>query len=207
MFLKQSTSHTFRVGPFKDDTDGKTNEESLTINQAHIRLSKAGGDYAQSNDSGGGTHDEDGHYSITLDATDTNTVGMLDVAIDVSGALAVWRHFFVLPANVYDALVGSDRLEVDMMEINGNASAAQNMQKAALGIVTGAAVTGTLSQTQMSTDLTEVTADHMNGRTLIFTSGVLAGQATDIEDYATDGTITYKQITEAPSNGDTFVIM
>lgn len=59
-------------------------------------------------------------------------------------------------------------------------------------------------------DITEATADHFNGRIVIFTSGVLAGQATDITDYAAVGGIgqfTVTAMTEAPSNNDTFVIV
>jgi len=36
----------------------------------------------------------------------------------------------------------------------------------------------------------------------------LANQATDITDYAgSNGTLTYTEVTEAPSNGDTFIIV
>lgn len=112
-YLRQSTATTVRLGPFVDDTDGKTPETGLTIVQADIRLTKAGGDFAQSNDSGGGTHDEDGWYSLQLDATDTATLGRLLVAIDVAGALPVWREFMVVTANVFDTLCSTDALEVD----------------------------------------------------------------------------------------------
>jgi hypothetical protein len=59
-------------------------------------------------------------------------------------------------------------------------------------------------------DVTEATADHFNGRIVIFTSGVLAGQATDITDYVAVGGIgqfTVTAMTEAPANNDTFVIV
>ena len=72
---------------------------------------------------------------------------------------------------------------------------------------TGAAITGTLSTTQMSTDLTEVTDDHYIGRLITWTSGVLAGQQTDITDYTgSTKVLTYTATTDAPSNTDTFVI-
>ena len=53
--LKQSTAATIKFGPFVDDTDGKTAETGLTIAQADIRLSKNGGDFAQTNNSEGAT--------------------------------------------------------------------------------------------------------------------------------------------------------
>jgi hypothetical protein len=107
MFLKQSTaSQSVIIGPFIDDTDGKTAEIALTIANTDIRLSKNGGNMAAKN-SGGGTHDEAGWYTITLDATDTNTVGRLQVSIHVSGALPVWHEFQVLEEDIYEALVAS----------------------------------------------------------------------------------------------------
>jgi len=103
IFLKQSTaSQSIMMGPFLDDTDGKTPETGLTIAAANIRLSKNGANIAAKN-SGGGTHDELGYYTITLDATDTDTVGRLQLFCNMSGALPVRHTFFVLEENVYDA--------------------------------------------------------------------------------------------------------
>jgi hypothetical protein len=112
-FLKQSTAYTFRFGPFLDDTDGKTAETGLSIVQADIRISKAGGAFAQTSTSPTTTHDENGWYQCPLTSTDTNTLGTLTVAVLKTGALPVWKDFMVLPANVYDSLVaGTDWLPV-----------------------------------------------------------------------------------------------
>lgn len=122
ILLKQSTSTTRRFGPFLDETDGKTQETALSIAQADIRLSKAGGAFAQSNDVGGATHDEKGWYYLTLDATDTATLGSLEVNIHVTGALPVWKEFMVVPANVYDSLVaGTDYLDAATVEVGSTA--------------------------------------------------------------------------------------
>jgi hypothetical protein len=121
MWLKQSTAVTVKVGPFVDSTDGVTAETGLTISQADIRLSKNGGNIAQSNNAAGATHDELGYYDVPLDTTDTNTLGALKVLISESGALPVWQDFMVVPANVYDSLVGgSDNLQVDAVQIEGS---------------------------------------------------------------------------------------
>ena len=112
--LKQSTAATIKLGPFVDDTDGKTAETGLTISQADIRLSKNGGDIAQSHDATGATHDELGYYNVPLDATDTDTLGRLRVMVSESGALPVWQDFVVVTANVFDSLVGGgDLLDVE----------------------------------------------------------------------------------------------
>lgn len=121
MWLKQSTAVTVKFGPFVDESDGFTPETSLTIAQADIRLSKNGGDIAQTNNSAGATHDELGYYDIPLDTTDTNTLGNLRVLVSESGALPVWQDFMVLPANVWDSLFGADQLlvEVDAVSTGG----------------------------------------------------------------------------------------
>lgn len=78
----------------------------------------------------------------------------------------------------------------------------------AVGVIEASAVTGTLTTTTMTTDLTEATDDHYNGRSVVFTSGALTGQATDITDYTgSTKLITMTALTEAPSNGTTFKIV
>lgn len=113
-FLKRSTATTIRIGPFVDEDDGKTAETLLTISQADIRLSKTGGNFAQTADGGGATHDENGWYYLQLDGTDTNALGRLLVAIHEGGALPVWREFMVVTANVFDTLCSTDTFDVNV---------------------------------------------------------------------------------------------
>jgi len=83
----------------------------------------------------------------------------------------------------------------------------RNMKDAAKGIIVGTAMAGTLSTTMMTTDLTESTNDHFNGRVITWITGALKGQSTDITAY--DGGAkkpTYSAVTEAPAAGDMFVI-
>lgn len=129
-FLKQSTAVTLRIGPFVDATDAVTAEDSLTIAQADVRLSKNHGAFAQKNESTSCTHDENGWYQCPLNTTDTGTLGLLQIAVSESGALPVFHEFTVLPANVYDSIVsGSDYLQADAVQIEGgDASDAINAQ-------------------------------------------------------------------------------
>ena len=106
LLLKQSTAVDIALGPFLDDTDGKTAETALTITQPDIRLKKNGGAWAQKNAAQTLSHEEAGWYEVSLDATDTNTLGILVVAVHETGALPVWEKFMVVPANVYDSLIG-----------------------------------------------------------------------------------------------------
>jgi len=120
-YLKQSTAVTLKIGPFLDDTDGKTSETALTIAQADVRLSKNGGDIAQKTEATSCTHDELGVYGCPIDATDTATLGRLQLWVHESGALPVWHEFLVIPANVYDSLFSTDKLQVDVTQLLGTA--------------------------------------------------------------------------------------
>ena len=106
MYLRQSTSQVIKVGPFLDETDGRTAETALTLTNTDFRLSKDGGNFASSS-TGSGTHDENGIYDKTLSTTDTNTVGELVVHVDESGALPVTHRYWVLEEAIYDALFGA----------------------------------------------------------------------------------------------------
>jgi hypothetical protein len=94
--LAQSTTATIKLGPFVDSTDGVTAETALTISQADVRLSKNGGDIAQKNESTAAAHDELGYYDVPINATDTNTLGRLQIMVSESGALPVWMNCNVL---------------------------------------------------------------------------------------------------------------
>jgi hypothetical protein len=121
MWLRQSTaSQEIQLGKFVDDTDGKTAETALSIANTDIKLWKEGATTQANKNSGGATHIANGHYYTVLDATDTNTLGKLEVTVDVTGALSVRREFMVVPSMVYDALIlGTDVLQTDVTQFNG----------------------------------------------------------------------------------------
>lgn len=123
-WLKQSTSVDVPIGPFVDQTDGFTAETALTLTQPDIRLKKDGGAWAQKNAAQTLSHEENGYYEVTLDATDTNTLGLLRLAVNESGALPVFEDFLVVPANVWDSLFSTDLLQIDVAQWLGTAAAA-----------------------------------------------------------------------------------
>ncbi len=126
--LKQSTAVTVKIGPFLDSTDGDTAETGLTIAQADVLLSKNGGAFAQKNEATSCTHDTGGMYGCPLDATDTGTLGRLQLFVHESGALPVWHDFMVVTANVYDSLCSTDKLEVDVTQLGGVAQSATDLK-------------------------------------------------------------------------------
>lgn len=109
-YLKQSTASQARlIGPFVDDTDFKTAETALTIANTDIKL-RANGTTLSNKNSGGGTHQVNGMYSITWDATDTANVGELKYSVSVAGALPVFGSYVVLEEVVYDELFGASAI-------------------------------------------------------------------------------------------------
>lgn len=148
-WLKQSTAVTLKIGPFVDEDDGKTAETGLTISQADVRLSKNGGNIAQKNESTSCTHDEIGIYGCPIDATDTDTLGRLQLFVHESGALPVWHEFMVVAANVWDSLFGADYLQVDTIQVSGDATAADNLE---LQYDTTGLIGATFPATQATTD-------------------------------------------------------
>jgi len=100
--------------------------------------------------------------------------------------------------------------DANVEQIDTVAASATNLMRSTSSIVVGQAQTGTLSSTQMTTNLTEATDNHYIGRLLCWVSGVLSGSCTYVTDY--DGAskmLTYSetQTAEAPSNNDYFVLM
>lgn len=229
--LKQSTAIKVPVGPCVDATDGFTLETAISWATTEAYLMKH--DAAALTDIGVNTwssHLGGGVYNVSLTASNTDTLGLLSIHAHDAAMRPVRSDFTVVPANVYDSLVlgtdyldanvhqingnassgfltGTDHLKADVQQINANTTAADNLQKSALGIVSGTVSTGSTT-TIVTTNLSETTNDHYNGRTIVFTSGNLAGQAATVSDYSgSNGQLTVTTLTEAPANTDLFVIV
>jgi hypothetical protein len=170
LFLKQSTSVDVPIGPFVDATDGVTAETALTITQPDIRLKKNGGAWAQKNAAQTLSHEENGWYEVTLDATDTNTLGLLKLAVHESGALPVFHDFMVLPANVYDSLVsGSDNLQVDTIQVSGTTQTAGDIPARLPAALVGGRMSsdlGSISSDATAADNLEAALDGTGGVTI-----------------------------------------
>ena len=102
-----------------------------------------------------------------------------------------------------DTVVDAVKVVTDALTSAGATKLAASM----LGVHSGA-FEGTPSTTVMQTDLGEATDDHYIGSVLVITSGVGAGERTDVTDYTgATGTITVTAVATAPAAADTFVIV
>ena len=145
-----------------------------------------------------GTIDHDGFFEYT-DSGGNVTEQQSDIKVAVDAIKVPTDKMVFTVANQVDS---------NMLAISGDTTAADNLEESATTIVVGAAEAGTLSTTQMTSDLTEATNDHYIGRTVIWVTGVLAGQGSDITGYlGSTGMLTYNTVTDAPSATDVFVIV
>ncbi len=122
LFLQANTAVDVLIGPFIDDTDGKTAETALTLSQADIKISKNGQALTQKNDTTAAAHDANGYYNCELDATDTDTEGTLVLIVHETGALPVRHEFMVLSQAAYASLFSAKDagvMDVDVDRING----------------------------------------------------------------------------------------
>jgi len=139
MFLRQSTKTSIVIGPFVDDTDGKTAETGLTVGSIDVDLYKfsntvpqaittavtpnaSGSDSGNANDM---VHIANGYYSLELSTGNTDTCGPLKITANISGALPVWADFHVVEEAIYDALfAGSATGAFTGVSVNALTSAA-----------------------------------------------------------------------------------
>jgi hypothetical protein len=142
MYLRQSTaSQEILLGPFVDSTDGVTAETGLTIANTDIKIWKGGTTSEVDKNSGGATHIASGRYSVVLDATDTNTVGMLEINVAVAGALPVRRQFYVLEEAVFDQIMAASAAGYQV-PIWSSAGATVNLSGTTVNTLTSVAANG-----------------------------------------------------------------
>ncbi len=98
--------------------------------------------------------------------------------------------------------------DVNIHHIDANRDAAIGFRAAVKTVTRGKVVAGTLSTTEMTTDLVETTNNHYRGRAMYWEDGPLEDQQTQITTY--DGgekKLSYRQVTDVPQVGNKFVIV
>lgn len=163
-YLKQSTAVDVVLGPFVDDSDGKTTEEGLTLSQADLQLTKNGGTAAQKNDATSATHLYGGNYKVPLNTTDTGTLGCLTLMCKESGALPVVAHFMVVTANWWDTMCSTDKLDVNVEEWNATSVPAEHTAGYPIVTVKDGTGTGEINTTsgRVDADITHVATAAVN---------------------------------------------
>lgn len=197
IYLKQSTAVVISFGPFVDKTDGVTLITSLVSaldnGTTGIFLSKNGGTLTIRHATvTASTYDAYGNYKVTLDTTDTATLGTLRMQFAAAAScLPVWQDFMVVPAQVWDSLFGADLLQVDVQQFgntNGTFTSGKPDVQNVAGNVTGSvgSVTGTVT---LSSAERNSVADALLDRTDGIETGLTPRQSWRVALAATGGKV------------------
>jgi hypothetical protein len=132
-YLKQNTDSYVSIGMVLDKTAGLGNEDGLTVTSFSGVIVKevqssacTHTDFTPSataaNDWGMAAIGHGGLYQLKIPDSEINFVGsaMLAVWYDAE-ALPVWHEFMIVPANVWDSLMGTDLLDVSTVQWTGTA--------------------------------------------------------------------------------------
>ncbi len=172
--IQANTQITVKIGPFLDSTNGNTNETTLSIAQADIRLSKNGGNFIPVNHNQGGgniSHDELGYYDLTLDTTDSNTEGRLLIAVHESGALLVELSYNVLSQAAWASKYAAK--DTGFMDINIHTVGRTDAQETEANNLESACANYSVTRGLTGTSLPAVVAEAAGG---LYTRGSGAGQ-------------------------------
>lgn len=215
VILHQSTaSQKVLLGPFVDSTDFNTEKTGLTIANTDIKLYKNNASAQVNKNSGGATHDANGSYTATLDATDTNTIGWLKITVHVATALPVQLSCLVLPTIVYNAVMAGSEIAADCTKMAGDSVSPgliANLYNnaASSGFTVAATPTPTLSS--FGTGTSGVDGDFEDSIVVWLTGANSGGICTPriVRSYtATNGVIVLtKPLHAVPSVGDTGVLV
>jgi len=154
------------------------------------RLSKDGGAWAQATNT---IADETEGWSITFTAAEMQAT-RIHVNIIDSATKAI-----------------EDQSLVIFTGLGGQIEATAGIIIGEVDTATEASSTTTMEAFRISPNVTEeTTADHYNGRLILWTTGILLGQMTDITDYALANSkerFVFTATTEAPGDGDRFCVL
>lgn len=177
--IEQSVAITIQMGPALDAGDGVAEETGLSPT---VELSKAHAAFAARDSASAINHDANGWYRVPLNTTDVATVGRLIAKFDDAAIhLPVWHEFTVVPANVYDSLVGgTDALQVHANEITADLINSTAIASAAIADQAVVSVAGNVdgnvvgSVASVSGSVGSIAANGLNSTSV--KSGALAGE-------------------------------
>lgn len=208
--LQQSTaSQEIIIGPIVNTSDDSAYTTALTTSQ--IQIWKHGAT-AFVDCSVGSTHISNGYHLVVLGTSDTNTAGGLEVIPLVTGTYKIPpKSFWVEPTDTFAASIGSALAKVNATQINSSSEAAI---RAAIGFectAWGTVVSGTLTTTAFTSDLT-VADDSLIGHVVLFRRGSsIQFQGGEITDSANSGGLITLDagtpLVDAPIAGDVFGVL
>lgn len=187
MVLREDTaSQTRQIGPFVDTTGAAVT--SLTIANTDVKISKNGAAAVNKN-SGGCTHDVNGMYLCTFDATDSSTAGSMQISVVKTGALPVYHEFQVGTQAAYDACCASTAAPLTASAVWANStrtlSSAANITSTGSTItLTGGNVTVGTNNDKTGYSLTQTFPTNFSSLAITVGGAVTAGTVSDKTGYS-----------------------
>jgi hypothetical protein len=184
LLLKVSTAADVLIGPFVDDADGNTEENALTREDSDILLSKNGGALTAKNDAGDAAFDAQGYYTCPLDASDTDTLGRLQLCVHMAGALPVYHEYTVVSDTESTAAEIADAVWDEPMvgHITENTAAYILRSLNSIISIVSLAQAGTADTITLVASSSAVN-DYYKGQTVCVILGAGLGQARAIYEY------------------------
>jgi len=141
MNVRKDTARTIVVGPILDSAGAAKTDEVV----ASILASKNGGAAGALNASATLTHANTGYYRLALTVSDIDTLGCLELVLNSTTNSMPIRALNVMTATAWDALhaASGGELPADAIKISGSATAADNLETAALAYSATRGLSGT----------------------------------------------------------------
>lgn len=177
-FLRLGTATNIPIGPIVAVSDGYTYlATTITLAASAVQFNKGNAVSGwQTMASAAVSCPIPGWLSLPVPATDTNVVGPMNFNLgNVTGNLPVWTDCIVLAANVYDALLGVDFLDVNVTQLEGGAPSTVILTYFATGIAVQV-VTGVLVATAVNAIVATgvLVATTVNANVLTITGGAVS---------------------------------
>lgn len=212
IYVKKATARSIIVGPLVQPADGVTPITAATLAAMTTAKYQKADAAALTNMAGFSigrwTHLESGIYRFDLDANDTDTVGPLIMVLAQPASFrAVRMEMMVVDVDSYEETFNGAIHEANILQINGNASAAAKLAMLAdtsLDFTVGNGSSTTIVKSNSAIALN----DTFNGRLLTFGPGSsMPGVQSSVTDYnGSTGDFTIVAVPQAPVAGDTFTI-
>lgn len=179
------------LGRFVDSINGDDEETGLTINNTDIKLWKQGASSQVSKNSGGASHDAGGMYIATLDETDSDTLGTLEINVHVAGALSVKQKCRVMTLENYNAFVTGKLVPLVWDEVltgathNVPSSSGRRLRDIASPVIISGESPGTLNTStriQLDSFASDIDGTY-DPASLLITEGTGRGQMRQIWEY------------------------
>jgi len=189
MDIRQGTATTLWVGPVVS-TSGITSSTAYTL---VWKIAKNNGAFAATTGVNTGSTTLKGFYKCPLTATNVGTLGELVVGTQSTAYyLYVWDRHRVVTANYYDTRYGTDEFQVDVVQVIGSTSGADDLEGLVDDIagLNDVSTTDIFTQIILSTEIDDIASvlgalNNVSTTDILTQAHIAVDASTQIDDIAT----------------------